>query len=131
MTITKIEAARRLLKLKKAQDSFVEFVKLMNPEFTFADFQIELMEKLDALEKGTLGKQRLLITMPPRHAKSFSLLCIFQSIIYHVNRIATYSLPRTIRTWRRLLVVKYAIWHANLLLAKHFLTLQCRRKAER
>ena len=51
-------------------------------------------------EKGTLGKQRLLITMPPRHIKCFSLLCIFRSIIYHVNRIITYSLPRTIRTWR-------------------------------
>jgi len=84
MTITKIEAARRLLKLKKAQDSFVDFVKLMNPDFTFADFQIELMEKLDALEKGTLGKQRLLITMPPRHAKSFLATVHFP--VYYLSR---------------------------------------------
>ena len=71
MSVTKIDAVKRLLKLKKAQEIFIDFVKLLNPDLKFADFQIELMEKLDALEKGTLGKNKLLITMPPRHAKSF------------------------------------------------------------
>ena len=71
MAVTQAQAAKHLLKLKKAQNSFVDFVKLCNPEMTFAPFQIELMETLDKLAKGTLGKNKLLITMPPRHAKSF------------------------------------------------------------
>lgn len=59
------------MKLKKARNSFPDFVRAMNPDFEFAPFQIELMETLDALEKDELGVRRLLITMPPRHAKSF------------------------------------------------------------
>ena len=81
MSVTKIDAVKRLLKLKKAQENFIDFVKLLNPDLKFADFQIELMEKLDALEKGTLGKNKLLITMPPRHAKSF-LATIHLSLIH-------------------------------------------------
>jgi len=71
MAVSQAQAAKHLLKLKSAQNSFVDFVKLCNPEMTFAPFQIELMETLDKLAKGTLGKHKLLITMPPRHAKSF------------------------------------------------------------
>ena len=54
MTISQVEAAKQLLKLKKAQNSFVDFVKLLNPKMTFAPFQIKLMEVLDKLQKGTL-----------------------------------------------------------------------------
>mgnify|MGYP001312969969 CR=1 FL=1 len=46
MTVSQVEAARRLLQLKKAQSSFTEFVRMMNPDLEFADFQFELMEKL-------------------------------------------------------------------------------------
>ena len=84
MTVSQVEAARRLLQLKKAQSSFTDFVKMMNPDLEFADFQYKLMEKLDALEKGTLGKTKLLITMPPRHAKSFLATVHFP--VYYLGR---------------------------------------------
>ena len=84
MTVSQVEAARRLLQLKKAQSSFTDFVRMMNPDLEFADFQYKLMEKLDALEKGTLGKTKLLITMPPRHAKSFLATVHFP--VYYLGR---------------------------------------------
>ena len=64
------EAAKYLLRLRDAHDSFLGFVKLLYPDWKLPGFQIELIEALDALEKGTLGTNNLLITMPPRHAKS-------------------------------------------------------------
>ena len=64
------EAARYLLKLRDAQENFLGFVKLNYPDWEIADFQHELIDALDKLEKGTLGTNNLLITMPPRHAKS-------------------------------------------------------------
>ncbi len=56
----------------------------MNPEFEFAPFQQELMETLDALEKNELGCRKLLITMPPRHAKSFIATVHFP--VYYLAR---------------------------------------------
>ena len=85
MTVSQVEAAKQLLKLNKAQGSFVDFVKLMNPTMHFAPFQIKLMEVLDKLQKGTLGKTRVLITMPPRHAKSF-IASIHFPIYYLANK---------------------------------------------
>ena len=67
---TQREAARYLLKLRDAQENFLGFVKLNYPDWEIADFQLELIDALDKLEKGTLGTNNLLITMPPRHAKS-------------------------------------------------------------
>ena len=77
MQVSPQEAAKYLLRLKKAQTSFREFVHAVYPDLTWADFHYELMDALDALEKRTLTNDqgqpitRLLITMPPRHAKSF------------------------------------------------------------
>lgn len=77
MAVSPQDAAKYLLRLKKAQTSFREFVHSIYPDLTWADFHYELMDALDALERGTLtndaGEQvtRLLITMPPRHGKSF------------------------------------------------------------
>ncbi len=67
---TQREAAKYLLKLRDAQETFLGFVKINYPEWELADFQLELIDALDKLEKGTLGTNNLLITMPPRHAKS-------------------------------------------------------------
>ena len=76
MSISRKEAAKHLLKIKDAENSFLGFVKLIHPDFDLADFQLDLIKKLDLLERGILedadGRKarNLLVTMPPRHAKS-------------------------------------------------------------
>ena len=67
-TLSKAQVAKYLLKIRDAQGSFESFVRLMYPEWELADFQLELIDALDKLEKGTLGVNNLLITLPPRHA---------------------------------------------------------------
>ena len=67
--LTAQEAAKHLLKLKKAEDSFEGFVRLHNPDWKLPDFHRRLIGALDDLEKG-IGPRNLLITMPPRHGKS-------------------------------------------------------------
>ncbi len=93
VSVTQAQAARQLLALRKAQGSFVDFVKALNPDMEFAPFQIELMETLDALEKGTLGTKRVLITMPPRHAKSFIATVHFP--VYYLARKANRNVLST------------------------------------
>lgn len=83
MRVSPAEAAEYLLRIRKAQTSFPEFVKAINPNFVWADFQLELMDALDQLERRTLTNDNgdpvysLLITMPPRHAKSFLATIMF------------------------------------------------------
>lgn len=84
MALTPQQAAQRLLKLAKAKDSFRGFVEAVYPDFDLADFQLELIETLDALERGTLGCTRLLITMPPRHGKSWLASTLFP--VYYLAR---------------------------------------------
>jgi len=74
--VTPQQAASHLLKLAKCHDTFEGFVRALYPEFTFAPFQVNLMQILDKLENGSLlndGRPcyRVMINMPPRHAKSF------------------------------------------------------------
>jgi len=78
-TTSQREAAKYLLKLRDAQDTFLGFVKLNYPDWKLADFQLELIDALDQLEKGTLGTNNILITMPPRHAKSTFGTVLFPS----------------------------------------------------
>jgi len=73
------DAARHLLALKQASTSFLHFVKLIYPTWTLAPFQIELINALDAFEKDTLPEQNLLVTMPPRFAKSTFSTVLFPS----------------------------------------------------
>lgn len=84
MALTPQKAAQRLIQIAQAKDSFHGFVKALYPDFTLADFQLELIETLDALEKGTLGCTRLLITMPPRHGKSWLASTLFP--VYYLAR---------------------------------------------
>ena len=65
-----LSAAQRLLLIDEAPKSFRGFIRAVYPAYKMASFHEELIEALDALEKGTLGKRNLLITMPPRHGKS-------------------------------------------------------------
>lgn len=84
MSLTPQQAAQRLLQITKTKDNFHGFVKSLYPKFELADFQLELIETLDALEKGTLGTHRLLITMPPRHGKSWLASTLFP--VYYLAR---------------------------------------------
>lgn len=73
-----------------ASESFLDFVRLMNPDIKLAPFQLDLIDKLDKLEKGALfsdtGQQirRLMINMPPRHGKSFLATTLFP--VYYMGR---------------------------------------------
>tara|TARA_R110000823_G_scaffold203378_3_gene334270 strand:+ start:474 stop:1988 length:1515 start_codon:yes stop_codon:yes gene_type:complete len=58
-----------------------------------ASFQEELIEKLDALERGTLGCNRMLITMPPRHGKSWLASTLFP--VYYLARKANRNVLAT------------------------------------
>ena len=77
MSVTRKEAAKHLLKLMDTRESFRGFCATLYPQFKFAKFQEELIETLDKLERGDLGTTRLLITMPPRHGKSFFATVLF------------------------------------------------------
>jgi len=79
MSQTQAQAARYLLRLKDAQEDFLGFVKLLYPDWEIPGFQLELIDALNRLEKGTLGTDNLLITMPPRHAKSTFGTVLFPS----------------------------------------------------
>lgn len=77
MTDPRLAAAQRLLAIRKARESFTDYVRGRHPKFKFADFQLELMDILDRLEQRTLTDKfgrpvtRVMINMPPRHGKSF------------------------------------------------------------
>lgn len=75
--LTRQEAARLLLAVQDAEASFLGFVKLHHPEWDIPDFQLELIDVLDRLEKRQLLHPRtgkpvysVILNMPPRHNKS-------------------------------------------------------------
>ncbi|MDG1416120.1 MAG: phage terminase large subunit [Alphaproteobacteria bacterium] len=98
MPLSRREAASLLLKAKRAEETFEHFIKYMQPDWDIPRFQLKLIECLHLLEQGELfpefweafKKRRyaaarkakrpqrgdrapvrnVLITMPPRHAKS-------------------------------------------------------------
>ena len=87
MNLTAQDAAKHLLKLQAAEDSFLGWVRLQNPNWQLPDFHLTMIDALDHLEKNTLTShfglsvaerakteevpvRNLLITMPPRHGKS-------------------------------------------------------------
>lgn len=91
--ITPEAAAERLLKLIQGQDSFLGFVQAIYPDYELGAFQLDLIDKLDQLEKGVLrnsdGKKvrRILVNMPPRHGKSTFATTLFP--VYYLARKAT------------------------------------------
>ena len=87
MNLTAQDAAKHLLKLKAAEDSFLGWVRLQMPKWSLPQFHLEMIDALDKLEKNILTShhnlsaaerakteevpvRNLLITMPPRHGKS-------------------------------------------------------------
>ena len=73
------DAARYLLQLKKAQDSFADFVRLLYPGWVIPKFHDHLIGYLNDLERDALPVNNLLITMPPRHSKSTYSTVLFPS----------------------------------------------------
>jgi predicted phage terminase large subunit-like protein len=75
--ISQKDAALYLLKLKQSSNSFPGFMNYYY-DFEWESFHKEMQEVLDKLEKDALVSaggnpvRNLLITMPPRHAKSFN-----------------------------------------------------------
>lgn len=65
-----LSPAEYLLRVREAEESYSGYLRLRYPDRQFPAFQLQLIDTLDRLEKGTLGTQNLLITMPPRHGKS-------------------------------------------------------------
>lgn len=87
------EAAALLLALDDASSSFLGFVRFMRPEWkVIPDFHLDLIDKLDRLERGTLthpdGRPcySMLINMPPRHSKSSIATELFPA--YYILRDA-------------------------------------------
>lgn len=95
------EAAARVLALREASTSFLHFVQLTHPDFKIPDFHLELIEALDALEKGTLGKDKLMINMPVRHGKTWLASVCFP--VYYIGR----------RPARKILASSYSAELAN------------------
>ena len=78
------EVARHLLLLADMHDSFLGFVRALYPTYTLTPFQLELIDTLDKLEKGTLGKRCLMINIPPRFGKSWLASTLFPA--YYMAR---------------------------------------------
>ena len=87
MSINQQDAAKYLLHLRRAEESFEGFVRLLHPDWKLPPFHKDLIGALDLLERNELtnlyGKDKrfsglpeekkvrnILITMPPRHGKS-------------------------------------------------------------
>ena len=52
--LEKAAMIRRLIRLKAAEETFLGFVTLLHPDFKLQAFQLDLIEKLDLLERGAL-----------------------------------------------------------------------------
>ena len=68
MTINQQEAAKYLLHLRRAEESFEGFVKLLHPTWKLPDFHKHLIGALDLLEKNELtnlyGKDKRFNNLP-------------------------------------------------------------------
>lgn len=84
--IQHLKAAKRLLKARKARDSFLDFAQFMMPDpedpddcdksrFSIAPHHRLLAEALEKVERGEI--LRLIISLPPRHGKSETYTRLF------------------------------------------------------
>lgn len=67
-SITRADAARELLKRRRARRSLIDFARYTHHGYIPADHHIQIAEKLEAVASGEI--KRLMIFMPPRHGKS-------------------------------------------------------------
>lgn len=85
-----LEAVEHLLAVKRAAQSFPEYIRLRHPEWEIPEFHNELATILDLLERDELTNEKgepvdnLILTMPPRHSKSTYSTVEFPS--YYVGK---------------------------------------------
>lgn len=98
----RVEAARHLLRVQDASTNFLDYVKLMKPDWrNMPSFQLHLIDVLDKLEKGALKNDKgepvrsVLINMPPRHSKSAVATELFPA--YYMAR----------KPWRKVMSCSY------------------------
>lgn len=68
MSISPQQAARELLRRKRARRSLIDFARYTMPEYQPAEHHRLIADKLEAVARGEI--KRLRIHMPPRHGKS-------------------------------------------------------------
>lgn len=66
--MNKSDAAKELIRRRRARDNLVDFARYTMPGYIPADHHFLICEKLEAVERGEI--KRLMIEMPPRHGKS-------------------------------------------------------------
>lgn len=80
--VTQAEAAKELLKIRKAASSYLGFMEYIYPEHKIQGFQSEAIEVMDLLERDMLLSpggnpiRNVLFNMPPRHGKALSDLTL-------------------------------------------------------
>ena len=62
------DAAVELLARRRARQSLLAFTQYTNPNYQAAPHHVQIIEKLEAVERGEI--KRLMILVPPRHGKS-------------------------------------------------------------
>lgn len=70
--ITKADAARELLRRRRARKSLLEFIRFINPEYIVSDFAILTCAALDQFIVDCMAGLRpvLILQAPPQHGKS-------------------------------------------------------------
>lgn len=66
--VTKVDAAKELMRRRRARDNLVDFARYTMEGYIPADHHHKICDKLEAVERGEI--KRLMIFMPPRHGKS-------------------------------------------------------------
>ena len=75
--LEEIESYQSAVAREKAQNNFMEYVKVMWPGFIHGRHHVLMAKKFEAIAKGEL--KRVIINMPPRHTKSEFASYLFPS----------------------------------------------------
>ena len=82
-----LQAAQRLEAIEAAREGFEAFCRWVYPHRKLAKHHLELIDVLDRLEKRTLTNEagdvvyRLMVNLPPRHAKSECCTVLFPAYV--------------------------------------------------
>ena len=72
LTETQKQQAKQLIQMRKAKESYIEYLKYVNPSYVWTKFHIFLAMVCDSVvkrvEKGE--KVRIVLSVPPRHGKT-------------------------------------------------------------
>lgn len=70
---------RELIKREMAKRNFKDFVAYVKPDFTFSEFNLDLIENLQNVYEWKLEK--LIVNMPPRHWKTLLVNILFPAFV--------------------------------------------------